>query len=215
MTGRHDRASVDDVVTLATDVGRVPLQVGAVLVVDRQLDLDEVRGAVEERIAGVPRMRQRLIPTPLGAGRPVWVDHGSFDIAEHVEVVVCPAPGATDALLTVAERCIATRLPADRPPWSITLVTGFGSSRSALVVAFHHVLADGIGGLAVLADLVDDGPVGASLPFPTPPPTTSDLRRDAMRERIDFFRHVAVALRRLSAAARQLRPRGRVPDGAR
>ncbi|MDX8050555.1 wax ester/triacylglycerol synthase family O-acyltransferase [Lentzea sp. BCCO 10_0798] len=32
-----------------------------------------------------------------------------------------------------------------RPLWSATSVTGLAEARGALVIVFHHVLADGIG----------------------------------------------------------------------
>ena len=40
-----------------------------------------------------------------------------------------------------------------------------------LIVVFHHVLADGMGGLAVLANLIDgvDSPPGTDFPAPKPP----------------------------------------------
>ena len=46
-------------------------------------------------------------------------------------------------------------LPPGQPLWSATLVTGLAGDACALIVVFHHVLADGMGGLAILASLVD------------------------------------------------------------
>ena len=75
-------------------------------------------------------------------------------------------------------------LPRSRPLWSATFVTGLADGGTGLVIVMNHVLADGIGGLAVLATLVDEAP---GLPpgnpgrarFPVPAPGTRTLAADA------------------------------------
>jgi WS/DGAT/MGAT family acyltransferase len=209
-----DRATPDDVVSLATDVGPVPMQVGAVLVADGALDVDEVTARVAERITAVPRLRQRLVRAPFGGGRPFWVDHAAFDVGEHVGLVPCPAPADEDALLAVAATVIGSRLPRERPLWRVVVVPGLSGSRSGLVVVFHHVLADGIGGLAVLANLVDGPSSRVSGSFPRPAPGRFDLMRDAMSERVDGLRHLGTWVGRVRAAIAQLRPADRAPAQA-
>ncbi len=203
-----DRASAEDLVSLATDVGSAPMQVGAVLVLGGggALDVDRLIPAVAERIRSVPRLRQDLAPTPFGCGRPVWVDAAGFDIGDHVSFVECAAPGDEEALLKVAAEVVGTRLPAHRPLWRMTAVTGLDGDRSALIVAFHHVLADGIGGLAVLANLVDGAPVPAAVAFPQPAPPSRVLARDAMRARLTAVSRLPASLRRVRDAVVQLRP---------
>jgi diacylglycerol O-acyltransferase / wax synthase len=150
-----ERASANDL--LQRSVGDRPEQthVGAVLLLDGALDAVALRAVLAPRIASVPRLRQRLLPTPLGCGRPIWVDDAAFDLAAHVTERPCPAPGDERALLDVAAAVVTTRLPAGRPLWRLAVVTGVHGGRSAVVLVFHHVLADGVGGLAVLAHLVD------------------------------------------------------------
>jgi WS/DGAT/MGAT family acyltransferase len=46
-------------------------------------------------------------------------------------------------------------MPRARPLWRAAFVTGLTDGQVALVVVLHHVLADGIGGLAVLSGLTD------------------------------------------------------------
>ena len=203
-----DRASAEDLVSLATDVGSAPMQVGAVLVLGGgdALDVDRLLGTIAERVRSVPRLRQRLVPTPLGCGRPIWVDAPGFDVAHHVSSVACAAPGDEDALLTVAADVVGTRLPADRPLWRMTAVTGLEGGRTALIVAFHHVLADGIGGLAVLANLVDGTPVPAAVPFPRPVPANRVLAREALQARLTAVSRLPASLHRVRDAVAQLRP---------
>lgn len=64
------RSSADHVVSLATDVGPAPMQVGAVLLIDPPYDrtADEVVDAIGERIVTVPRLRQVLEPSTSSVG---------------------------------------------------------------------------------------------------------------------------------------------------
>ena len=242
-----DRVSVDDLMSLATDQASTPLQVGAVLLLDTSGGLDQ-RRALEmlgRRIESVPRLRQRLVRPPAGRGRPVWVDDPRFSPENHLFSEPCPSPGGEPAVLEVAARIIGTRLPFDRPLWSATLVTeakahageevrdtsssgaGDAASVSALIIVFHHVLADGIGGLAVLANLVDGpDPAGSTAPrerpgggsgggsarpiFPRPAPSSAALVADARAERIRSLRRLPTDLRRLAGAAAVLRTAVRV-----
>ncbi len=161
-----DRATPDDLVALATDVGPAPMQVGAVLLLDAAAGVDPgaALAAIGDRLTSVPRLRQVLLPTPVGGGRPVWVDDAHFSPAHHLAHRRCPGPGDERALLRVAAEVVGTPLPRDRPLWRLTVVSGLRAGGVALVVAFHHVLADGIGGLAVLANLVDGAPAGSPGP---------------------------------------------------
>src|ERR1022692_5096502 len=67
-----ERASPIDMMELASDVGPVPLQVGAVQVFESgaQLAASRVREALADRVCGIPRLRQQLVPAPPGCGRP-------------------------------------------------------------------------------------------------------------------------------------------------
>lgn len=205
--GPVDRATATDMMSLATDVGPAPMQVGAVLLLEAGAPFGAQRAieTIGERLRTVPRLRQRLESTPLGCGRPVWVDDPDFSLLEHVTHVLCPAPGDEAALLELAASTISTPLPATRPLWRACVVTGLEDERAALVVAFHHVLADGIGGLAVLANLVDGAPNGGAGPFPASAPSTRQLAVDALRSRGSAVARLPVRLRRVREAVRQLR----------
>src|SRR6476620_4724367 len=156
--GPIERASAADLGLLAMESGGVgPERLGAVLVLDAGpgSDVESVRRALAERVRAVPRLRQRLVRVPAGCGRPVWVDDPGFHAARHVRILPCPDPGDEQALLDLAAAVIIEPLPRSRPLWAAALVPGVGGGRVGLVLVLHHVLADGIGGLAVLARLVD------------------------------------------------------------
>ena len=201
------RVSALDLMQLSTDAGAVPNQVGAVLMLDARGGIDPVAAValLGRRIDGVPRLRQRLHPVPVGCGRPIWVDDPRFDPAEHVRVVIAPGDGGEAALLELAAARVTTPLPRSRPLWSATLVTGLAGARAALIVVFHHVLADGMGGLAVLARLLDAPvEVASAQPFPQPPPTRRQLRADARRTRWAALHRLPSGLREVRAAAHEL-----------
>ena len=206
-----ERANSIDLMELATDVGPVPMQVAAVLVLGGGpgLHLEAVRTALEERIRAVPRLRQRLVRVPPGCGRPVWVDDPGFDIRRHVHELRCPPPGDEPALLAAAARVATRRLPGGTPPWAAYLVSGLAAGRAALVVVVHHVLTDGIGGLAVLAKLVDGVPAAPGYGFPRPAPSRSRLFQDALAGRARAVAALPARLRLLRGAVAELRP-GRI-----
>ena len=181
-----ERATANDMMQLATDVGPVPMQVGARAGVGRRPQGSTRRRPemLSTRIEGVPRLRQRLVRTAFGCGRPVWVDDETFSIDAHIHVRACPAPGDEAALLACATEILGGRLPLDRPPWAATIVTGLADGSSALIVVFNHVLADGIGGLAVLASLVDGMPPPTDYGFPRPAPSRRALAVDAAAARL-------------------------------
>jgi hypothetical protein len=68
-----------------------------------------------------------------------------------------------------------------------------------LLVA-HHALADGLGGLAVLARLVDGSPPAPAGAFPQRPPTIAELAADAVRARVRSLRQIRRNWRRLRSA---------------
>ncbi|MGW6442698.1 wax ester/triacylglycerol synthase domain-containing protein [Lentzea sp. NPDC055074] len=172
-----DRTSPGDMMSLASD-----MQVGAVVVLER--DPGDVETLLADRVRAVPRLRRRLVWAPFGCGRPVWVDDAGFDIARHVHRTVSPAPGDEAALLDIASSLVIRPLPRSSPLWSATLATGLAEDKAALILVFHHVLSDGIGGLAVLASLVDGAPHSEVVPFPAVAPSFRELAKDAWASRL-------------------------------
>ncbi len=91
-----DHVSANDEVTLVTDCGPAPMNLGAALLFAAGADLTyaTVRSTLAGRLPRVRRLRQRLVQTPPGCGRPVWVDDVSFDLAPHLSEVILPPPGS-------------------------------------------------------------------------------------------------------------------------
>jgi hypothetical protein len=137
-------------------------QLGALLVLDDPpagFDVRAATGLLDERVRTVPRLRQQLRRLPLGCGRAVWVDDPSFETTRHHHVR--PAPDDEAALLAIATDAALEPLPPGHALWRALLLTGDDGRVVALVVVVHHVLADGIGGLAMLRALLDGGRAAA------------------------------------------------------
>jgi diacylglycerol O-acyltransferase / wax synthase len=156
-----ERLGIDDLTYLAT--GPSSSNLGVVLELDGPAPpLDVLLAALAPRVAAIPRLRQRIRRLPRGCGRPIWVDDPAFDLRQHVSVRTLAADVDGAALASLAATAVAARLPFTRPLWAMTLVTGPDPAGPAgLIVVVHHVLTDGIGGLAVLAALADQA---ASVP---------------------------------------------------
>ncbi|MEO7235618.1 MAG: wax ester/triacylglycerol synthase domain-containing protein, partial [Lapillicoccus sp.] len=201
-----DRVSASDEVTLATDCGPAPTNLGVALLFAAGVDLTyaTVRSTLEGRLPRVRRLRQRLVRTPPGCGRPVWVDDAGFDLAHHLSEVSLPTPPARSPhaaadgdrrLLEVVADLVTAPLPRHRPLWAARWVRGWAPDRAALVLVMHHALADGIGGLAVLAALSDGGADPEDKVFPKPPMARGSLARAAHRDRVTAWRRLPSRVR--------------------
>ncbi|HEU5355556.1 MAG TPA: wax ester/triacylglycerol synthase domain-containing protein [Actinocrinis sp.] len=181
-----ERASSSDRAFLAMDVGHVPEQFGVILMLESGsgLNLACTRELLADRIAAVPRLRQRLTRAPFGCGGPIWIDDQAFDIRDHVRTVMCPEPDTEQQLLNAALSVIMSPLPRSAPLWSAVLLTSPVGDALALVIVLHHALADGIGGLAVLTSLIDAPLQAADAYFPRPAPAASALALDAFAAKL-------------------------------
>ena len=201
-----DRLTALDASFLAAEGPTTPLHVGGVAVLEPPeggLDLVALRRRVEERIALVPRFRQRVRWVPGSLAPPIWVDDARFDLAYHVRRVALPAPGTTAQLGALVGRLISAHLDRARPLWELYLVEGLASGRVAVVAKSHPALVDGVGGVDLLHVLVDDGPdaAGTVTPVwrPVPEPGPVELVIDAA---VDLLRHPTTVAGTLRAGAR-------------
>jgi WS/DGAT/MGAT family acyltransferase len=203
-----ERVSAQDQMSLASGRHPPPLQVGAVLILDAPggIDLSSLRTVLQQRIAAVPRLRQRLEQVPLGCGRPVWVDDPGFNIDEHLAMAKQQSEMDDAGLLDIAADLVTRQLPEDRPLWAAVLVPALTGCRAAVVLVMHHVLGDGLAGLAVLRGLLDGSPTPLRAADPQPHPSRAALAKDAWRDRIGSLRRLPKALGRLLAAFGELGP---------
>ena len=199
-----DRLSANDRLILwpdavwPQDVGAlVILGGGSLLDADGGFRIDAARDAVAARLHLLPRFRQVLVEPGRGLGGPLWVDSSAFDIRDHVSVVAVPPPGGEAQLLAAVETLRRRRLDRSRPLWEMWFLTGLPDRRVGLFVRLHHVVADGIAGVAAVGLMLDIRPDAVhEAPHPWTPaagPTRSRLLLDNVLARL------RAAVRALSA----------------
>jgi WS/DGAT/MGAT family acyltransferase len=203
-SGSIERLSAADLLPLRTDVGPVPMNIGAVLTFGGGASASQVERALRRRIATVPRLQQVLETPPPGLGRPYWRDDPAFDAGNHVSRHLC-RDGDIDTVLAVAAGALAQRLPTSHPLWRAVVVSPADDGDAlAVVIVLHHVLADGLGGLALLEHLVDEAD-GSAAPTPGRPsaPTARDLLVDRSVILLRTLRALPAALRPALTRARR------------
>lgn len=115
--------------------------------------LEVLRRHIASRLADAPRLRQRLLATPLGVAAPVWVDDPRFDIANHVQPLASQGPIEARALPDLVALLMRGRLDRARPLWSLH-VAELTDGGAALVWRIHHCMADGMAALRLGAQLL-------------------------------------------------------------
>lgn len=144
---------------------------------------------VEDRIAFVPRYRQRVSSVPGGLANPVWVDDVDFDLGYHVRRSALPRPGSVDQLRELVARIVSRPLDRQRPLWEIYVVEGLAEGQVALLYKTHQVLVDGLETVDLGQMLLDNGPEHALSPEdqawrPGRPATPASLLLGAVRDTV-------------------------------
>jgi diacylglycerol O-acyltransferase / wax synthase len=119
------------------------------------------------RVHRVPALSRRMVRRRLGTARPVWRDDPTDRPERHVHVVTLD-PGQ-DFLGWAADR-IPEPLDRSRPLWRADVVGGLPGGRVGLLVVVHHVVADGLTGVAMISRLLDGGPTAYAAESTPPPP---------------------------------------------
>src|ERR1700761_5823368 len=173
------RLSALDASFLYLEEASTPMHVGAVSIFRRPkagFDYDRLVELIEQRIALVPRYRQKVRHVPGNLARPVWIDDPDFDVAYHVRRSALPKPGSDTQLTELVARLMSRPLDHTRPLWEMYLVDGLSGGRVAIITKTHQAMVDGIGSLDISQGVLDDAPEGREDPAddwrarPEPPP---------------------------------------------
>ena len=183
------RLTPPEVSLLALDTAHTPNHVGAVDIFDPGpdgFDYERLIALIRDRIAFVPRYRQRVRSVPARLAGPVWVDDENFDLTFHVRRSALPRPGTLDQLRDFVGRVLARRMDRSRPLWEMYLVEGLVDGGFALVSKTHLVLVDGIDGVdlgQVLLDAAERPPMTPEDTWqPLPEPSDLELVGGALLE---------------------------------
>jgi len=148
-----------------------------VTLLDAQPDIAHLRHTVARALGEIPRLRQRVIGTPLRVVPPEFADDPTLDLDAHVRTVGLPAPGDDRALFDLCAQLAEQPFDRARPLWEFTVITGLEGGRAALLQKVHHTITDGEGALRLSLALVDFERVPASVPAaPDAAPPATDRR---------------------------------------
>lgn len=129
------RLGQSDAEFYALENSTTPTHVGSLVILgrpDEGLEYERLLATIEERLAEVPRYRQKVRTVPLGIARPVWVEDRDFDITYHVRVSALPQPGSDDQLHDLVARLNSRPLDRERPLWEVYLIEGLADDRLAV-----------------------------------------------------------------------------------
>jgi diacylglycerol O-acyltransferase / wax synthase len=175
-----------------------------------RLAVERVRTELARRVRRVPELGRRIRWTRSREGRPAWVRDPSFDPLDHIGAATLPT--GADFAAWCADR-IVRRLDLARPLWRAEIVDGLPDGRFGLLIVLHHVLADGLTGVAIIGRLLDTSPdaTADAAPASTPHPAlthralVTDARRARRRAVAATLRGVLRVPATLRRAARQVR----------
>ncbi len=186
-----DRLSALDASFLYVEDHATPMHVGGVAIFERPragFDYEQLLDLVGQRLAYLPRYRQRVLEVPGHLARPVWVDDVDFDLNYHVRRSALPQPGTDEQLFDLVARLMSRRLDPGRPLWEAYFVEGLAGDRVALVTKTHQSVVDGIGTIE-LGQLILDATPQEPDPFedhwhPRREPSRTQLILDAIAETV-------------------------------
>jgi diacylglycerol O-acyltransferase len=170
-------------------------------------DYEKLLAVIADRIAFVPRYRQRIRTVPGRLANPVWVDDDDFDLTYHVRRSALPRPGSMEQLRDLVARIMSRRLDRHRPLWEVYLVEGLEGGRFAIFSKSHQILVDGISTVDLGQVLLDVAPgPRAVVPDPWRParaPSSPALVAEAVTESVRHPIRLAATMRgNVSGAAR-------------
>ncbi len=184
------------------ETSNTPMHIGSLAILEPPeggVHYDRVLRLVEQRLAEVPRYRQKVREVALGLSRPVWIDDRDFDITYHVRRSAVPRPGSDDQLLDLIARLISRPLDRTRPLWEMYVVEGLAGDRCAVFTKSHSALVDGEQSLEIGQVLFDKEPDPREVPeelwMPEQEPSESALLVGALAELVARPGEGAAALR--------------------
>ena len=140
-----ERLRPDDMTFLVDESASTPMHNATLEIFEPgEVDYDGLLALVADRIAFVPRYRQRIQSVPGRLANPVWVDDDDFDLTYHVRRSALPRPGTMDQLRDLTARIMPRRLDRHRPLWEMYFIEGLEGDRFAILSKSHQILVDGV-----------------------------------------------------------------------
>lgn len=162
-----DRLSALDVSFLYMETPTTAMHVGGVAVFEPPeggFDYERLVELISQRIALVPRYRQKVRVVPGRIANPVWVDDEAFDVTYHVRRSALPKPGTDAQLRELVGRLMSRQLDRSRPLWEIYLVEGLAEGRVGVITKTHHAMVDGVSAVDIGTVILDLTPEPREVP---------------------------------------------------
>jgi diacylglycerol O-acyltransferase len=184
-----ERLRARDLAFLTSETAKAPRHNATVEIFDPGtpgFDHETLKRLIGDRIAFVPRYRQRVRLVPGHLANPVWADDPHFDLAYHVRRSALPHPGTLEQLRELVGRVVSRPLDRHRPLWEVYLVEGLEDGRVAVLTKAHQALVDGAQVVDLAQVLLDPTPaqreLGSDEWRPELSMTPTGLLLDAVRE---------------------------------
>jgi WS/DGAT/MGAT family acyltransferase len=133
-----------------------PALVTGVVLTALPLDFTRTRHLIRHRLLHFRRFRQRVVEQGLLWPTPQWEDVALVDMNDHVRRAALPSPGDDAALRALLGELASTPLDRSRPLWDAWVVDNVQGG-GALVLRYHHCIADGRAMMNVAARLFELG----------------------------------------------------------
>ncbi len=154
-----------------------------ITVLDRPIDFEAFVARMNRASIAIPRLRQRVQPTPVASGAPRWVRDPEFNIRHHVRRMALPYPGSMRQLQELTTLIANDAFDRSRPLWQFVIVEGLEGGQCALIQKLHHTVTDGQGGVALSMQFLDLTREAAPLPpLPEPDETSHQSATQAAGE---------------------------------
>ncbi|MFM7064021.1 MAG: wax ester/triacylglycerol synthase domain-containing protein [Actinomycetes bacterium] len=154
----HDDGRMSEFEALMWELERDPQLSSAfanLTVFDRTVDRKRFRARMERAVVAVPRLRQKVVPSPGRLAPPKWRDDPSFDLDHHLRWVDLGGHADMDDLLHLVATLSRQPFDRTRPLWEFVVVEGLADGRGAMVQRLHHTITDGEGGIRLSVQFLD------------------------------------------------------------
>jgi len=193
-----ERLRPDDLAFLVTESASTPMHNATLEVFEPPpdgFDYDRLVGLIGDRIAFVPRYRQRIRTVPGYLASPVWVDDDDFDLTYHVRRSALPRPGSMNQLRELTARIVSRQLDRHRPLWEVYLIEGLEHGRFAILSKSHQVLVDGVSTVDLGQVILDVDPEPRGTVHDDWRPDSAPRKRTLLADAIgDAIRHPRTAV---------------------
>lgn len=126
-----------------------------VTIFDRAPDRARFRARMERATSRVPRLRQRVVPSPGRIAPPEWRVDPDFDLDHHLRWVDMGGDADDRELFDLVATLSRQPFNRSKPLWEFVVIEGLAGRRAAMLQRLHHTITDGEGGIRLSVEFLD------------------------------------------------------------